>query len=79
MSCKLSQYKHDNFVGRPSGGLIIFWKVAENLTFIPKFFDNRIMDLKIIFSDNRSFLLLNVYMPCDYAIDISSIKLSFIS
>ena len=58
--------KHDNFVGRPSGGLIIFWKVAENLTFIPKFFDNRIMGLKIIFSDNRSFLLLNVYMPCDY-------------
>ena len=54
------------FVGRPSGGLAVLWRTASNVKFLPLYFDNRIMGLKINYSNENSILLLNVYMPCDY-------------
>ena len=67
MSAYVSAYRKDgNFVGRASGGLVIFWKAIENIEFLPINFDKRIMGLKLSFSNDRNILLLNIYMPCDY-------------
>ena len=59
--------KADCFVGRSSGGLAVLWRIGTDLKFSSVYFGNRIMGLKI-FSVNNDlpFLLLNIYMPCDY-------------
>ena len=58
--------KPDCFVGRSSGGLAILWRRAENIEYIPMFYDKRIMGLKVILPDKSCLLILNVYLICDY-------------
>jgi hypothetical protein len=55
----------NNFCGRASGGLAIYWSKTLSSIVRPIFYNNRIMGLKII-NDNNVFLILNVYLPCDY-------------
>ena len=50
--------------GRPSGGLSIFWRQKLNEIAKPVHYSDRIMGLKLDFS-NCCYLFLNVYMPYD--------------
>ena len=52
-------------VGRPIRGLAILWSNCLGAHALPILFTDRIMGLKLTFS-NREILLLNVYLPCDY-------------
>ena len=55
----------DVFTGRGSGGLAVLWRKSKNIKYFPLYFTNRIMGLKIIFN-NTEYILINVYMNCDY-------------
>ena len=55
----------DQFSGRSSGGLIIFWRKSINMRCVPVYLNNRGLGLKLIYGD-ISYLLLNVYLNCDY-------------
>ena len=58
--------KNDCFVGRSSGGLVIYWKNFDEVKFEPITFTNRIMGLRITFPNNTVYLILNIYCICDY-------------
>ena len=58
--------KEGCYIGRSAGGLVIYYRKGLNLKFSPVNYDKRIMGLKIILPDGSIFLLLNVYMICDY-------------
>lgn len=47
------------------GGLAIYWRKDLAVNLYPVFHSNRILGLKVR-SQNVSYLLINVYMPCDY-------------
>ena len=51
--------------GRSSGGLAILWKRNSNLKYFPVYGNNRFIGIKILFGE-ISYLLLNVYLNCDY-------------
>ena len=53
-------------IGRPSGGLIIFHKRSLNkhIDIVPCN-NKRLYAIKVIYDDNDSTLICNVYMPCD--------------
>ena len=57
--------KHGVSTGRPSGGLAVLWRKSVNFNYFPFYLTDRIMGLKIVF-DNISYIILNVYMNCDY-------------
>ena len=57
--------KGDTTSGRASGGLAIFWRNNESASYFPIKFTERILGLKIVIS-GVTYLLLNVYCPCDY-------------
>ena len=60
-----SSRDENNFYGRSKGGLAFIWKKSMTPTITIKPFDDRLCGLSIM-SGNKSILLLNVYMPCDY-------------
>ena len=51
--------------GRSSGGLAILWKKNSNFKYFPVYGNNRFIGIKIFFGE-ISYLLLNVYLNCDY-------------
>ena len=53
------------FSGRASGGLAIFWRKADNISYHPIYYPDRIVGLKIEVH-NVTYLLLNAYFYCDY-------------
>ena len=53
------------FTGRASGGLAIIYKKTYSQFIVPLFQSSRIMGIYLKFP-NANFLLLNVYLPCDY-------------
>ena len=55
----------ENFRGRASGGLALFWRKSDNVKCFPVLFSDRVMGLRIHFND-INYLLLNVYCFCDY-------------
>ena len=54
------------FSGRSSGGLGIMWRKDRNFKCKPLKFDSRIMGLEINFENGMTYLMLNIYMICDY-------------
>ena len=53
------------FVGRSRGGLAIIWKKTLTPLIKTHKFNDRVCGISIS-TQGKSFLLLNVYMPCDY-------------
>ena len=53
-----------NFSGRSSGGLAILFRKMSNISFKQVFSTNRIQGVKISI-ENKIYLLVNVYCPCD--------------
>ena len=51
--------------GRSSGGLAVYWRRLKDIKFKPIYFSSRIMGLRLDFQ-NCSYLVCNVYFPCDY-------------
>ena len=63
--------KNDITSGRASGGLAIFWRKTESISYHPIYIPDRIIGLKIVIQ-NVTYLILNVYFFCDYG-DFDSI------
>jgi len=61
----------DSFVGRSKGGLAIVWRNINEVEYVPQFFNERIMGIKLQYNFS-TYLLLNVYLPCDYG-DVNSL------
>ena len=61
----LAVRKIDQFYGRASGGLAIFWRKGYNLKVFPLYFNNRCMGIRLEFGEVK-YLLINVYLNCDY-------------
>ena len=57
--------KVDQFCGRASGGLAIFMRKSDIIHVFPAFVSERCIGMKII-SGEFTYLLLNVYLNCDY-------------
>ena len=57
--------KIDKFCGRSSGGLAILWKKSCNAKIFPIYCNDRIMAIKIV-TGQSSYLLINIYLNCDY-------------
>ena len=57
--------KPGQLYGRSSGGLAILWKKNSNFKYFPVYGSNRFIGLKIFFGE-ICYLLLNVYLNCDY-------------
>ena len=55
----------DVFTGRASGGLAILWRKSKTIKYFPVYFNDRMQGLKIL-SNDISYLLINVYLNCDY-------------
>ena len=60
-----SSRQNNVLYGRSSGGLAIYWRRLKEVQFKPIYLSNRIMGLKLVF-ENVSFLICNIYCPCDY-------------
>ena len=60
-----SSRQNNLLYGRSSGGLAIYWRRLKDIRFKPMYFSNRIMGLMLYF-ENLSYLICNVYCPCDY-------------
>lgn len=67
-----AQRKAGIHVGRASGGLAIFCRKSVSFKCIPVHISNRVLGVKIQFPNDYCFLILNVYLPCDYG-DIDSL------
>ena len=65
--------KNDVFVGRSSGGLVIYWKKMNNIFCKPVYFSDRVMGLKLKY-EQYTCLILNVYSICDYRTEDSLIE-----
>ena len=57
--------KIDQFYGRSSGGLAILWRKTCKMKVFPVYYNDRIMGIKIEFGE-ISYLLINIYLNCDY-------------
>ena len=58
--------KDDTFIGRSSGGIAIFWRKSLNVNILPVYFNNnRFLGLNIR-NNELSYLLISVYMNCNY-------------
>ena len=58
--------REDVFVGRSMGGLAVFWRKSLNMKIVPVYFNNsRFLGLNLR-NDDMSYLLICVYMNCDY-------------
>ena len=56
---------NSNYVGRPKGGMAIYFKKSISNYVTPHYFHNRILGITLKIN-NFKLLMLNVYMPCDY-------------
>ena len=65
--------KCDQFFGRASGGLAILWRKSCKIKTFPIYFNERIMAIKLIIGES-SYLLINVYLNCDYGNNESLIE-----
>jgi len=71
-----STRKTDAFVGRSKGGLVIVWRKICNICCVPRYFNDRIMGVRLRYGC-QTLLLLNVYLPCDYGDNNSLIDYKF--
>ena len=69
--------KADCFTGRSSGGLAIIWRPHLSPIIRPFYYSNRILGIFITVS-NFTYLLLNIYCPCDYGNDDSIVSFNSI-
>ena len=53
------------FFGRSSGGLAVFVRKLANISFNQIFFSRRFQGIKMVCT-GKTFLLVNMYAPCDY-------------
>jgi endonuclease/exonuclease/phosphatase family metal-dependent hydrolase len=60
-----SQNLFAEYQGRPSGGLVILWRKKISFFVYPILISKRIMCLNLVIAD-KTYHLINVYMPCDY-------------
>ena len=65
--------KIDKFCGRSSGGLAILWKKSCNAKIFPIYCNDRIMAIKLV-TGQSSYLLINIYLNCDYGNNESLIE-----
>ena len=65
--------KQGNFYGRSSGGLAILWRNNNDYKFFPVYCNSRCLGIKM-YSGENVYLLLNVYLNCDYGNQESLIK-----
>ena len=65
--------KIDQFYGRSSGGLAILWRKSYNMKIFPVCFNERCMGIRVEFGE-ISYLIINVYLNCDYGNHASLIE-----
>ena len=65
--------KIDQFFGRSSGGLAILWKKSCKAKIFPIYCNDRIMAIKLVMGES-SYLLINIYLNCDYGNNESLIE-----
>ena len=65
--------KIDQFFGRSSGGLAILWKKSCEAKIFPIYCNDRIMAIKLVMGES-SYLLINIYLNCDYGNNESLIE-----
>ena len=64
--------KSDQFYGRSSGGLAILWRKTYNMKVFPIYFNERCMVIRIEFGE-ISYLIINVYLNCEYKDNIAKL------
>ena len=65
--------KNNTFVGRSKGGLVVMWRNFPHINIFPLHCNERVMGLKI-HNDGFVYMILNVYLPCDYQTDDCFVK-----
>jgi len=71
-----STRKIDAFAGRSKGGLAIVWRKMNDVCCVPQYYNDRVMGLRLQFNQ-KTYLLLNVYLPCDYGNTNSLVEYKF--